>query len=471
MDDERRSEELRARLRALPSVDRVMAALPRRAHRVAADAARRAIDEARAAVRSSATVPSFDDIVRRAEETIGQHERAALQPVLNATGVLIHTNLGRAPLGRRQLDAVARVSSGYTNLEYDLVAGVRGNRYAHAARSLVRLTGAEAALVVNNNAAAILLVLAALCKDREVIVSRGELIEIGGEFRIPDVVALSGARIVEVGTTNRTHLVDYERAISADTAAILKVHPSNYRVVGFTSSVEGAELARLARARGVLFVHDVGSGLLSELAASLDAGADPPVDVAVGEGADVVTFSGDKLLGGPQAGVVAGRADLVARLARHPLLRALRVDKMTLAALEETARLHLEGLSRDVPLWDMTAQPVEALERRARALADALDEHLASAGLKVEAVASRAVTGGGSMPQEDMGSWAVALRHETIGAAELGRALRKGNPPVVGRIEDGTLLLDLRAVPQAEDESLRAAVLSALRAQGGPVLL
>ncbi|HEX2236031.1 MAG TPA: L-seryl-tRNA(Sec) selenium transferase [Actinomycetota bacterium] len=471
MEDERRSNEVRARLRALPSVDRVLGALTPRRHAASVNAARRAIDEARAAVRSGAKAPSFDDVVRRAEAIAVEDERAALRPVLNATGVLIHTNLGRAPLGARQLDAVARVSSGYSNLEYDLAAGARGTRYAHAVRSLTQLTGAEAALVVNNNAAAVLLVLSALCRNREVIVSRGELIEIGGEFRIPDVVAQSGARIVEVGTTNRTHLADYERAISADTAAILKVHPSNYRVVGFTKSVPGRELARLARGRGVLFVHDVGSGLLSELASSLDAPADPPVDVAVAEGADLVTFSGDKLFGGPQAGAIAGRADLVAQLARHPLLRALRVDKMTLAALEATARLHLEGRSREVPLWDMAAQPVEELARRARALAAELDERLGHAGLKAEAVASRSVTGGGSMPEEDIASWAVALRHATAGAAELARALRAWDPPVVGRIEDGAVLLDLRTVPGHADGSLRDAVAASLRAQGGPVLL
>jgi L-seryl-tRNA(Ser) seleniumtransferase len=452
----------RARLRGLPAVDSVVDALGDVTHRRAVHAARRAVDEARALVRAGLEPPTLEDIVSHARALLKQQKTKLLQPVLNATGVLLHTNLGRAPLGEAQLDAVTRIARGYSNLEYDLSSGTRGNRYDHARAMLASLTGAEAAIVVNNNAGAVLLCLTALCRGREVVISRGELIEIGGEFRIPEVMNLSGARLVEVGTTNRTHLGDYEHAITPETAAILKVHPSNYRVVGFTKSVASKDVARLARGRGVLFVHDVGSGLLGAPAAIPSAAGEPPVDVALSEGADLVTFSGDKLFGGPQAGVVVGRSELVGRLATHPLARALRVDKMTLAALEATARILLEDSADQLPLWRMAWASLEELERRAQEHAARLDEALAESGVKAEAVASRAVTGGGSLPESDMSSWAIALGHSTRSVAEMARALRSGVPPVIGRVEGDRLLIDLRTIAPDDDAALSDALLAAL---------
>ena len=304
-----------------------------------------------------------------------------MTPVINATGVMIHTNLGRVPLGQAQLDAVRAIAGGYSNLEYDLVTGRRGDRYAHSRQALVTLTGAESAVVVNNNAAGVLVTLAALCSSREVMVSRGELIEIGGEFRLPDVMVSSGATLREVGTTNRTHLSDYERAIAPESAAILKVHPSNYRVVGFTKAVEVRELARLARGRGVLLLYDLGSGLIvDEREWTAD---EPSVERALDEGADLVMFSGDKLLGGPQCGIVAGRRDLIERIAKHPLMRALRPDKMTLAALDATLALHLAGKVDELPLWAMSARTSDDLEARASALAASVAKEVE--GAKVEA--------------------------------------------------------------------------------------
>ena len=458
-----RPADLNDRLRALPPVDRVAGLLEGVPARTATALARRAVDAAREKVVQGAAAPSAEEIAVQALALSADDRRARLIPVVNATGVLIHTNLGRVPLGEEQLDAVRAVAGGYSNLEYDVDAGRRGTRYAHARSMVAELTGAEDALVVNNCAAAVLLVLSTLCAGREVLISRGELIEIGGEFRIPDVMAASGAQLVEVGTTNRTHLADFEKAITPETGAILKVHPSNYRVVGFTASVAGRDLARLARGRRITFVHDLGSGLVAD---SPFGGADEPaVQHAVADGADLVTFSGDKLLGGPQAGIVAGSADLVARLGKNPLLRALRVDKMTLAALQSTLTAHLEGRPGSLPLWAMAGTSPEVLEGRARAIAGEVERHIGetSAGAKIEAVPSRAVTGGGSMPGEDFGSWAVAVRHPEVGPQEIAGRLRRGpGAPVIGRIEDGVLLLDLRAVPPNADSQIVEALGHAL---------
>jgi L-seryl-tRNA(Ser) seleniumtransferase len=411
-------------------------------------------------VRAGRPTPSLDEIVEAARELLENQGAPQLRPVVNATGVLIHTNLGRAPLGARQLDAVGRIASGYSNLEYDIEAGGRSSRYDHASSLLSALTGAEAALVTNNNAAAVLLTLAALCGDGDVLISRGELVEIGGEFRIPDVMTLSGARLVEVGTTNRTRLADYQAALSDRTAAILKVHPSNYRVVGFTASVAAMELAELARRRGIPFIHDLGSGLMSMPAGALWAEAEPTVEVALSDGADVVTFSGDKLFGGPQAGIVLGRRGLIDRIARHALLRAVRVDKMTLAALEETIKAHLDDRIRDLPLWDLALRAPEELERRAITVSDALAS--AVEGLVAEARSALSVTGGGSLPTERQSSWVVALEHGERSTAELDRALRYAEVPVIGRIEHDRLLLDLRTIPRELDERLVTLVTAAL---------
>jgi L-seryl-tRNA(Ser) seleniumtransferase len=455
------------RLRALPAVDRVMGTLRDHPVPVAADAARRAVDRARARVLAGNSAPSLEAIVGEAQRLLDEHDRSLLRPVINATGVLLHTNLGRAPLGERQLAAVTRVAGGYSNLEYDLAQGRRGSRYSHARRLLCRLLGAESALVTNNNAAALLVVLASLCRGRSVIISRGELIEIGGEFRIPDVLAASGAHLVEVGTTNRTRVADYEAALDTEVAAILKVHPSNYRVVGFTSSVGSRALARLAHAHAAILVHDVGSGLLSTVEAPAALGAEPRVDVALADGADLVLLSADKLLGGPQAGIVAGRSDLVERVSRHPLARAVRPDKMALAALEATAETYLEGRAQDLPLWRMALAPLEEVRARAQRLAARLGGAPGTRGVEAEAVPARAVTGGGSLPGGDLPSWAVALGHESRSAASLEAALRRARVPVIARIENDVLLLDLRTVPPDQDELLESAVRDALGPSAG----
>ena len=452
--------EVGGKFRSLPAIDRITEVLHELAppKRVTA-AARRAVEKARHEIHAGGDAPSFDSIVETARNLLQEEERRLLHPVINATGVLIHTNLGRAPLGSEQLAAVAEVASGYSNLEYDLTSGSRGDRYSHARSLLTALTGAESALVVNNNAAAVLLALAALCRGREVIVSRGELIEIGGEFRVPDVMSTSGARLVEVGTTNRTHLSDYERAIGPETAAIMKVHPSNYQVVGFTASVAARDLARVATEKGIHLIHDLGSGYVGGSTDHPLARHDPPVDVALEDGADLVTFSGDKLLGGPQSGIVVGKKTSIDLLARHPLLRALRVDKMTLAALEATLRMYLEGRARELPLWRMAGVTSAELEGRARALVDSLGDIEA----KVEAVPSRAVAGGGSLPGTEMPSWAVSVAHEHKPPDELARALRFGDPAVIARIEEDKLLLDLRTVPPELDDRLRTLLLLALQ--------
>lgn len=448
-------------LRALPKVDAVAGALSEGEnvpHAVLVAAARRAIDEARGLVRSGAEAPSFEEVVAAARSLLDAGDRSTLQPVINATGVLVHTNLGRVPLGDEQLNAVRRIATGYSNLEFNLNAGRRGSRYEHAQALVNTLLGSEAALVVNNNAAAVLLTLSALCSGREVIISRGELIEIGGEFRIPDVMKASGARLVEVGTTNRTHLADYEKAITPDTAAILKVHPSNYRVVGFSKSVSARDVARLARGRGICFLHDLGSGLLEGDHNTFVQ--EPAADVALEQGADLITFSGDKLLGGPQAGIIAGRAELISILAKHPMLRALRVDKMTLAALEATLRMYLEGRAGQIPFWAMAGAPAEELQRRAEAIAAQIRSGEPKA--KIEAVALGAVTGGGSLPDTEFGSWGLEVSPTETSAAEIERRLRYGEVAVIARIEADRVLLDLRTVAPEDDEHLAALLRTAL---------
>ena len=441
-------EGVKQRLRGLPAVDVVVGALGV-VGAPATEAARRAVDEARAAIRSGGDAPSLDDVVEAARRVLREQERSRLAPVINATGVLVHTNLGRVPLGAAQLRAVEEVASGYSNLEFDLGSGNRGSRYEHAAELINSLVGSESSLVVNNNAAAVLLALAGLCSGREVIISRGELVEIGGEFRIPDVMESAGVKLVEVGTTNRTHISDYERAITPETAAILKVHPSNYKVVGFTKDVSARDLARLARGRGVCFLHDLGSGLIDGDDAL--APGETPVAAALKDGADLVTFSGDKLLGGPQAGIIAGRAELVEQVMHHPYLRALRVDKMTLAALQATLLVYLEGRRSEIPLWSMLGQSLDELERRATSLAEAVG---ATEDVKVEVVLTEGLAGGGSLPEETIPSYGLSISGGSRSAAELERSLRRADPPVIARVEDDRVLIDTRTVLAPQDEAL-----------------
>ena len=456
-------------LRRLPQVDRLIEAIGGSEPRsLKAGAARQVIAQAREGILAGEPAPSSEALATQAARLLAQGRRRRLVAVVNATGVLLHTNLGRAPLGRRELDAIEAVSAGYSNLEFDLASARRGSRYDHARELLTALTGAEAALVVNNNAAAVLLVLASLARGRakrEVVISRGELIEIGGEFRIPAILEESGAVLREVGTTNRTHLKDYAQAIGESTAAVLKVHPSNYQVTGFTKSVPGQELAELAHGRGVPLIHDVGSGLLRRSIAGQAPpwlAAEPAVTESLAEGADVVTFSGDKLLGGPQAGLICGRAELLAAMMHSPLLRTYRVDKTTLAALEATLLTYLEAREEDLPLWSMALLPASEIETRAAAIRTSLGD--AAAG--VELVEGFSTTGGGSAPGARIPTVLLEIgpsagrggRHPQPVVA-MRTALVEADPPVIARVDEDRLILDLRTVAPKQD----ALVAEALR--------
>ncbi|MDP9266588.1 MAG: L-seryl-tRNA(Sec) selenium transferase [Chloroflexota bacterium] len=441
--------------RALPSVDAVLRASGERGamrQRLRA-AARDVLKEAR--VNGAALVAS--EVAARARAHLSERDAPSLRRVLNATGVVLHTNLGRAPLSAAALAAIADVA-GTASVEYDLAAGRRGERHGHAARLLAELTSAEDGLVVNNGAAAVFLTLAALANRKEVVVARGELVEIGGSFRIPEVLARSGAKLVEVGTTNRTYTRDYASAITPRTAAILRVHASNFKIVGFTARAESAELAALAHERGIMFVHDLGSGTLLDTA-PFGLGREETVQEAVAAGADAVTFSGDKLLGGPQAGVAVGNAAVVAKLRGHPLMRALRPDKLTLAALVATLAAYRDGRAAvDLPVWRMIGATSSALDRRARALA----RLLAGDGIDVEVIETRSTVGGGSLPEETQPSRAVAIR--AVSATGVAARLRAASPAVVARTLERRVVLDMRTVLPEDDEDLARVVRSALRA-------
>jgi L-seryl-tRNA(Ser) seleniumtransferase len=412
-----------------------------------------------AALRAESAGQAPDDIVKAIEtaaiERLTSECAPSLRRVINATGVVVHTNLGRAPLARAAAARVAELSAGYTNLEYDLGAGARGRRDVHAERLLCRLTGAEAAVVVNNNAAATLLVLAALATGREVIISRGELVEIGGGFRVPDVLAQSGAVLREVGTTNRTRAADYAAAISDRTALILRVHPSNFRIDGFTQRPSLAELIDVARRFDLPVVEDAGSGYLSGALDVADAALreEPVISVSITVGAGAVMFSGDKLLGGPQAGIIVGRNALLTRIRAHPLMRALRVDKMTYAALEATLEEYAaDRADANVPVAAMIAMPLDAIERRARALADALS----ATGIHASVVDGESTIGGGSAPGATLPTKLVAIEHEAS-PQQIERRLREYDVPVIARIENDRVVLDLRTVDPSDDRLLLAA--------------
>jgi L-seryl-tRNA(Ser) seleniumtransferase len=424
------------RLRDLPSVDELARGLN---DPLAVEAARNVLARAREEI-SAGFEPG--DLAGRVEAELAGMRKPSLRRVVNATGVIVHTNLGRAPLGEAALDRMIEVGRSYSNLEYDVNEGTRGSRQDHVARLLRSLTGAEAALVVNNNAAAVLLALAALAQGREVLVSRGELIEIGDGFRIPDVLARSGARLVEVGTTNRTRAADYEQAVGPQTALVLRVHQSNFRVVGFTELPAVEELAGVARRHGIPLIDDLGSGALT------DVPDEPSVRESLQAGADLVCFSGDKLLGGPQAGILVGRADLIERLRRHPLQRALRADKLTLAALEGTLALYQEPgrALREVPVLRMLVEPASEVRARAERLARLVD------GVVEETVGR---VGGGALPLAELPSFACAVQEE------LGGRLRSGDPAVIGIVRDGRLLLDCRTLADGEVEEVAKAVQAA----------
>ncbi len=402
-----------------------------------------------------------EEIAAHAAERLKLESATRLRLVINATGIVLHTNLGRAPVAEVAALAAYEAARGYLNLELDLESGKRSSRQAPIRDWLVRLTGAESATVVNNNAAATVIVLRALCQGREVVVSRGQLIEIGGSFRIPDIMAASGATLREAGTTNITRIADYERAIGFDTGALMHIHTSNYRVSGFTESVALADLVALGRKHGVPVFDDVGSGAMFDFA-RYGFRKEPVVRESIQTGADLVLFSGDKLLGGPQAGIIAGRKELIDLIEKDPLMRAFRLDKMTLASIEATLRLHLneEEAQRQIPVLRLLALPLEKLRERAEALADRLRriEGLAS----VAVMEDIAYVGGGSLPDQALPTVAVALLAKETSDTELSRRLRIGTPAVMGRLREGKLLLDLRTVFPEQEALLAECVERAL---------
>ncbi|GAC1489684.1 MAG: L-seryl-tRNA(Sec) selenium transferase [Candidatus Limnocylindrales bacterium] len=440
--------------RALPSVDAVL-----RAGTVSAGERRRLTASIREVLREARTAAGGErtaaGYLRTARARLAARDRPTLRRVLNATGVVLHTNLGRAPLAAVAVLAIAD-AAGAASVEYDLERGSRGERHGHPAAILAEVTGAEDGVVVTNGAAAVLLALAALAARKEVIVARGELVEIGGGFRIPDVLTRSGAKLVEVGTTNRTYVRDYAAAITPRTAAVLRVHASNFKVTGFVAHATSPELAALAAERGIAFIHDLGSGTLLDTARH-GLGREETVQEAVAAGADVVTFSGDKLLGGPQAGIAVGRSAMITRLRAHPLMRAIRPDKLTLAALVATLALYRDGRAeRELPVWRMITASERTLARRARAIATML----AFAGIPAEVVLTRSTVGGGSLPEETQPSRGVAVGEGS--AAELLRRLRGSDPPVIARISDGRVVLDVRTVLPEDDEHLIRTVAATL---------
>ncbi|MCH8270841.1 MAG: L-seryl-tRNA(Sec) selenium transferase [Planctomycetes bacterium] len=456
------------RLRELPSVGRICDLLVQ--HHAAnnaprsliASSARRAIDAARERIKDLVA----DDITVSEERITGQAARylqrqlrPPLEPVINATGVLIHTGLGRSPLAKEAVDALVAVAGSYAPVELNMDTGLRGRRSDLVQPLLCELTGAEAASVVNNNAAAMLLVLSTFAQGREVIVSRGELVEIGGSFRLPDVIEAGGAILREVGTTNKTRPSDYTRAINERTAALLKVHTSNFRVRGFTEAVSIAQLAELGRSRDLPVIHDIGSGLLDRESFPGLPDDEPDARTSIRAGADLVLFSGDKLLGGPQSGIIIGRRALIDRLERNPLMRALRVGKLTMAALGPTLQLHRDP-SASVPVRAHMRTPIDELRQRAKAI---VSEFASDARVRAETVETQAYLGGGAAPEEAIASCAISLRVHGVSEDELAQRLRLGTPPVVARINEGAVLLDLRAVPHALDRQLADAIRAVAR--------
>jgi L-seryl-tRNA(Ser) seleniumtransferase len=454
---------MQAELRKLPAVDKLLQSnevatlIDCHGRGLVVGALRAELDAARQFVLAGGAAPSPPELLAAAQIRLTAETRPSLQPLINATGVIIHTNLGRALLSQRAQAAMIQAAA-YSNLEYDLDAGTRGSRYSHAAALLCRLTGAEAALVVNNNAGAVLLALTALAQGGEVVISRGELVEIGGGFRIPDIMAQSGARLVEVGTTNRTYLRDYEQAIiPKQTALLLRVHHSNYRLTGFTAQPALAELADLARRENIPLLEDLGSGTLLDTA-PFGLAHEPTIQESLAAGVDLVTASGDKLLGGPQAGLILGRVAQIERLKKHPLLRALRVDKITLAALQATLLAYLEGRAlEELPVWQMIAADAAALGRRAQRWRTALRK---AGGPQAEVVETVSAIGGGSLPGQTLPTKALALTVPSAGA--VAHKLRAGHPPVVARIEEERLIFDPRTVLPEQEKPLLEAIKAAL---------
>jgi L-seryl-tRNA(Ser) seleniumtransferase len=455
-------------LRRLPAVDELLRhpliaeATGRFARPLVVRAVRNVLDRIRRAILSDqgSGLSGVPDEAALVQEILAEAERLAaytLQRVVNGTGIIVHTNLGRSLLCQEALERLQLIGSGYSNLEYDLGAGSRGSRYVHAEAILREITGAEGALVVNNNAGAVLLVLNTLAQGKEVVVSRGELVEIGGSFRIPDVMTRSGARLREVGCTNRTHLEDYRAAIGPETALLLKVHASNYQITGFTAEVDLATLVALGRAHHLPVMEDLGSGCFVDLS-RFGLRGEPVVQDSVRSGADVITFSGDKLLGGPQAGIILGRQEIMERLRKSPLTRALRVDKFTLAALEATLRLYRdeEAAVRGIPTLRMIALDLDTLATRAQSLADRIRAAVGS-GVEVAVVDGASQVGGGALPVQNLPSKLVAFTSRRLSAARLEAIFRGNQPPIIGRVEQERFLLDVRTLQPGDDEVIEAA--------------
>src|SRR5713101_3341495 len=453
-------------LRLLPSIDELLQSTTGQqlirdySRALTLRAVRASLTHARAAIRQGALCPSYDELLAGTARMLELENRPNLRPVINATGVIINTNLGRSPLSQSALAAIQAAAGGYSNLEYDLQAGERGSRHTHVAALLCELTGAEAALVTNNNAAAVLLALSALAAGREVIISRGQLVEIGGGFRVPDVMRQSSCQLVEVGTTNRTRLSDYQVAISERTSLLLTVHPSNFQMTGFTESTPLSALAELARQYRLLVMDDLGSGCL--LASErYGLGHEPMPQESIAAGADVVCFSGDKLLGGPQAGILAGKAAALKRISKHPLMRAMRIDKMTLAALEATLRHYQrDEAETHIPIWQMIAATPVSLASRATKWVSQLQKQ----GIIAHTQHGESTVGGGSLPGETLPTTLLALdaAHISMPLDELAKRLRLHSPPIIVRILRDMLLLDPRTVSEEQDKELLQALVEEL---------
>lgn len=448
-------------MRDIPAIDRLSGMLLNQpelagfSREVIVDRLRTVVSEVRNQIRQEQTVDvSAEALAARAKEQLAALGSSSLRKAVNATGVVLHTNLGRAPLGKRAIQLVNEVMAGYSTLEYNVATGGRGSRYDHVVDKLCTLTGAEDAVIVNNNAAAVLLVLSALANEREVIVSRGQLVEIGGSFRIPEVLEQSGARLVEVGATNKTHLADFERAITERTALILKVHTSNYRIVGFTSQPENKALVALAHQYGIPLVEDLGSGILRKLQGN--GWQEPTVSECLAAGMDIVTFSGDKLLGAGQAGIIAGKRQYIKKMKTHPLMRALRIDKLSLAAVEGTLLDYLLEAGKDIPVQRMlNRQPVE-LKEQAHQLAERL-QPLTAFGWRMEVVALISQAGGGTLPEVDFASFGVSIVTLKFSASMLEAALRKNEVPIIVRIQAEKILLDVRCLAPEDMAIIEAA--------------
>lgn len=435
-------------------------------HSVVADGVRTFLDDLRSQVSNAAEeipIPSPNEIAEKIADWLKSEERPYLRPVVNGTGIILHTGLGRAPLATPAIAAVNEIAAGYASVEVDLKTGERGQRVKAVERLLCELTGAEAALIVNNNAAATMIALSALAGGTEVIVSRGQLIEIGGSYRLPDVMECSGATLKEVGTTNKTHLYDYENAIGEQTGALLKVHPSNFEVVGFTKTVSTQELVKLAAKHDIPVIDDVGSGALIDYA-QFGLMNEPVVGQSIKDGADIVLFSGDKLIGGPQCGIVIGKKKYVDKILKNPLMRAMRVDKMTLAALAATLRLYRDEAKakQEVPILRMLSMPTENLKLRATKLAQQIS-HLPLVGT-CDVVEDQSMLGGGSLPTQKISTWCVAIEPASGSVNNFSNLLRQASPSVIGRVQKDRLFLDMRTVQPSQDTEL-VSIFEALNSQ------